>query len=350
MKARGKRRLDPLRPGDPRTVGGYPLVGRVGSGAMGTVYAAERRQGEGYVAVKVIHPDHAAIPAARERFAHEARLLARVNSPCVARFVRADVEADPPWMVTEYVPGPTVRHHVERHGPLRGGMLRALAVGAAEALRGIHDAGIVHRDLKPGNVIMAPTGPKILDFGIAQPTTSEDATRWMRVRRLRRRLRTLRLPSSPALTEPDDSPGGTADRQGTPGWSSPEQYLGHPATSSSDIFLWGALVAFAAAAHDPFGHGHPRELARRVVHEEPDLDRLAPDLEALVLTAMAKDPNERPDATEVLRRTLALGEDTNAAGAAERRRAVHRALERDWTRVAVRMPRPPRERRWFGVA
>ncbi|MBB4929830.1 serine/threonine protein kinase [Lipingzhangella halophila] len=350
MKARGKRRLDALLPSDPRTVGGYPLVGRVGSGAMGTVYAATRRQGAGYVAVKVIHPDHAAKPDVRERFAHEARLLARVNSPCVARFVQADVEAELPWMVTEYVPGPTVRHHVERHGPLRDAMLRALAVGAAEALRGIHDAGIVHRDLKPSNVVMAPTGPKLLDFGIAHPTTVEDATRWMRVRRLRRRLRTLHLPSSPALTDTDDTPGAPADRMGTPGWSSPEQYRGHPATSSSDIFLWGALVAFAAAAHDPFGHGHPKELARRVLREEPDLDRLPPDLETLVLAAMAKDPADRPDATELLRRTLALGQAPNETSAGERRRAVQRALERDWTGVAVRLPQPPREHRWFRSA
>ncbi|WP_338022788.1 serine/threonine-protein kinase [Allosalinactinospora lopnorensis] len=237
MKARGKRRLARLLPDDPRSVGGYSLVGRIGTGGMGTVYAAASSTGSGYLAIKMIHPGHAADPRFRSRFAHEARLLARVNSPCVARFIRADVEAEIPWLVTEYVPGPTVRRHVERHGPLRGGMLSALAVGAAEALHGIHDAGIVHRDLKPSNVIMAPTGPKILDFGIAHQATAEDATRWIRVRRLRRRLRAMRIPSSPALAEPDGESDAPRDRLGTPGGSARNSIAATPSpaapTSSS---------------------------------------------------------------------------------------------------------------------
>jgi serine/threonine protein kinase len=311
---------------------------------MGTVYAGVADGVDGYLAVKVVHAEHAGDPAFRRRFAHEARLLARVNSGCVARFVRADVEAEVPWLVTEYVPGPTVRHHVERHGPLRGGMLNGLAVGAAEALRAIHTAGVVHRDLKPSNVVISPVGPKVLDFGIARPTGGDDPTRWMRVRRFRRRLRTLRISADPAPAG-DGTAHGPADGVGTPGWISPEQYRREPVTDRSDVFLWGCLVAFAAAAHDPFGHGHPRELARRVLAEEPDLDRLSPALEAQVHAAMAKSPGDRPDSTELLDRALAVAGrgPEPGGGRVDRGAAVRALLAEEWTQVAVRLPRPARE-------
>ncbi|GAA1772788.1 serine/threonine-protein kinase [Streptomonospora arabica] len=344
MKARGTRRLGRLLPEDPAEVGGYELVGRVGAGGMGTVYAATAPGIRGYLAVKVIAGEHAATAGFRRQFAHEARLLARVNSPCVARFVQADVEADPPWLATEYVPGPTVRHHVERHGPLGPGMLVGLAAGAAEALRAVHSVGIVHRDLKPSNVVIAPPGPKILDFGIARPTAPEDPTRWIRLRRFRDGLRRLGVRAPDGLPQPDERPAeGPRDRLGTPGWISPEQYRGEPATDRSDVFLWGCLVAFAAAAHNPFGHGHPKELARRVLREEPDLDRLPAGLERLVLSALAKDPAARPDSTVLLREVLAAsGAEPPPTGAAIPA-AVREMLRTHWNEVDVRLPRPPRE-------
>ncbi|GAB3462421.1 hypothetical protein GCM10027570_48800 [Streptomonospora sediminis] len=347
MKARGIRRLGRLLPGDPAEVGGYELVGRIGSGGMGTVYAGTAPGIRGYLAVKVVNSTNGAATAEfRRQFAYEARLLARVNSPCVARFVQADVEAEPPWLATEYVPGPTVRRHVERHGPLRGGMLTGLAAGAAEALKAVHSVGVVHRDLKPSNVVIAPSGPKILDFGIARPTAPEDATRWMRVRRFRRGLQRLGAAPPGGLPGTEAPGAGPRDRVGTPGWISPEQYRGEPATDRSDVFLWGCLVAFAAAAHDPFGHGHPKELARRVLREAPDLDRLPADLEQLVLAAMAKQPAERPDSTELLGAALAIaGEPAPTTAAATT--ALRNLLSSQWTDVAVRLPSAPRERPRF---
>ncbi|MEU0242548.1 serine/threonine-protein kinase [Nocardiopsis sp. NPDC006198] len=357
MKARGARRLDPLEPGDPREIGGHRVRGRIGSGGMGTVYAADSPGVQGYLAVKVVHPGQAADRRFRERFALEARLLSRVNSPSVARFVRADVEADLPWMITEYVPGPTLRYHVERFGRLRRGMLLGLAVGTAEALRAVHAAGVVHRDLKPSNVVLSPTGPKILDFGIAHPVEDPDPTKWIRLRRMRRAYRDLGLPSPDTLA--DERVASTVDRLGTPGWISPEQYQRRPTTQKADVFLWGAVTAFASVAHDPFGRADVKEMARRVMFEEPDLQHLPPGLERLVLAAMSKDPDERPDSAELLREALALespeggvrppdgGEASPGTGAA----AVRRLLERRWTEVAVRPPQPPREGpRLFGRA
>ena len=348
MKARGPRRLDPLLPGDPAEVGGYRLVGRVGSGGMGTVYAATGDGIRGYLAVKVVHGRHAGDEAFRRRFAAEARLLARVNSPCVARFAGADVQAERPWLATEFVPGPTLRRHVERHGRLRRGMLYALAVGCADALRAVHAVDVVHRDLNPGNVVLSPAGPKLLDFGIAHRETREDATRWLRLRRYRRAVRDLRLPD-PA-PEGEERLSGPRDRLGTPGWISPEQYRGGEVTAASDVFLWGALVAYAASARDPFGVAPPAELARRAVREAPDVDRLPPALEGPVAAAMAKDPGDRPSVPDLLDALLAADGAAPPAGPAGRAAAVREVLRRDWTEVAVRPPKPPRQSRFRPAA
>ncbi|MBE2999346.1 serine/threonine protein kinase [Nocardiopsis sp. HNM0947] len=347
MRARGARRLSRLEPEDPEEVGGHAVRGRIGSGGMGVVYAADSPGGQEYLAVKVVHAEHAADPRFRERFAHEARLLSKVNSASVARFVHADVESEQPWMVTEYVPGPPLRRHVERFGRMRGGMLLGLAVGTAEALRDVHAAGVVHRDLKPGNVVLSAAGPKILDFGIAHAVEEPDPTKWLRLRRMRRAYRERGLPSPESLA--DERTADHRDRRGTPGWISPEQYRDEPTTEASDVFLWGALVAFAAAAHDPFGRAPVREMARRVVHEEPDLEYLPPGLERLVRAAMAKDPAARPDSVELLRAALASegpqgGVRTPQDGIADGLgpAAVRGVMERHWTRADVRVPRPPR--------
>ncbi|WP_306369938.1 serine/threonine-protein kinase [Nocardiopsis sp. CC223A] len=331
MKARGIRRLHPLEPGDPEEVGGHRIVGRVGSGGMGTVYAAASPGAGGYMAVKVIHAEQASDHRFRDRFALEARLLARVNSPSVARFVRADVQADLPWMITEYVPGPTLRHHVERFGRLKKGMLLGVAAGTAEALRAIHAAGVVHRDLKPSNVVLSAKGPKLVDFGIAHPVEDPDPTKWIRLRRMRRAYRDLKLPSPETL--PDERVAAWVDKLGTPGWISPEQYSRQPTTQRSDVFLWGATVAFTALGHDPFGRADTKEMARRVLFEEPDLEYLPQGLRKLVEAAVAKDPEDRPDAGELLRGVLDLD------GAA----TVRELLGRSWTEVAVRPPEPPRQ-------
>ncbi len=331
-------------------MGPYRLIGRIGSGGMGTVYAGVADGIDGYLAVKVIHGEHAANPEFRRKFAREARLMVRVDSLCVPRFIHADVEAERPWLVTEFVAGPTLRHHVERFAPLRGGMLLGLAAGTVEALRAIHFAGIVHRDLKPSNVILSTTGPKVLDFGIAQ--AEEDPTLYLRLRRMHQQARARGVTPPPRPMRPGRSPAAALRRSlaGTPGWISPEQYRGQPVTERSDVFLWGALVAFAAARHDPFGHGSPQELAHRVVHEEPDLDGLPPGLERLVLAAMAKNPADRPTPGELLREVLSLAGPVSAPGAGERQR-VRELLEREWTGVSVRLPKPPRRplREWLGA-
>ncbi|MEU3310220.1 serine/threonine-protein kinase [Nocardiopsis sp. NPDC055551] len=258
----------PLVPDDPAHLGPFRLLGRLGSGGMGVVYAAldgrDRR-----AAVKCVHRSHAADQEFRARFAREVRLVRRVRAPGLPAFLGADTGADLPWLATEYVPGPTLDEYVRGYGPLRGEALTSFAAGVAEALAAIHAAGVVHRDLKPGNVILSPDGSKVLDFGIARAVEETALTR-------------------------------TGGLVGTPGWISPEQYRGADATDRSDVFAWAGLVAYAAIGHGPFGTAASDVLVSRVLSEAPNLEGVPAGLRGPVERALAKDPARRPDANGLL--------------------------------------------------
>ncbi|MBE2999283.1 serine/threonine protein kinase [Nocardiopsis sp. HNM0947] len=260
--------LKPLGEGDPEGLGPYRVLGRIGAGGMGAVYAGLGEDGT-CAAVKVVHPQFAADDEFRSRFAREVDLVSRVRASCTPAFLGTDLGSETPWLATDYVPGLTLRAHVSRNGPLTGGMLTAFATGMAEALVAIHGTGVVHRDLKPGNVILSPDGPKVLDFGIARAT---DGT---------------------ALT----STGGLL---GTPGWMAPELYEGDGATPASDMFAWAAMVAYAATGREPFGRGPIEAVSHRTQTEEPDLTGVSGDVEQLVRYGLSKDPARRPTAEQAL--------------------------------------------------
>ncbi|WP_079195635.1 serine/threonine protein kinase [Streptomyces acidiscabies] len=257
-------RIQPVHPEDPSRIGPYRVVGRLGVGGMGTVYAALSGDGE-RVAVKVIHAVQAGDPEFRARFRREVRLSARVRGPFLLPLLAADPDADAPWLATEYAPGPTLAQHLAGHGPLTGGTLYAFATGTAQALAAIHAAGVVHRDVTPRNVLLSPAGPRMLDFGIAHAADGTSVTR-------------------------------TGVLTGTPGWISPEHYRSGVSTAEGDLFAWGALVAHAATGRLPFGGGAPEAVAYRVMSGAPDLDGLPEELKEVVERALAKEPSERPDA------------------------------------------------------
>ncbi|WP_067603566.1 serine/threonine protein kinase [Nocardiopsis listeri] len=261
--------VSPLVPDDPTHLGPFRVLGRLGSGGMGVVYAAldgrDRR-----VAVKCVHRTLASDADFRDRFAREVNLVRRVRAACVPAFHSADAESEVPWLATEYVPGPTLREYVRIHGPLRGDALTAFALGVAEALAAVHAAGVVHRDLKPGNVILAPDGPKVLDFGIARAIDGTALTR-------------------------------TGGLVGTPGWISPEQYRGAPASGHSDIFSWAGLVAYAATGQGPFGSGPSDVVVSRILSGPPSLTGVPAHLRHVLERALSKEPEQRPTATELQR-------------------------------------------------
>ncbi|WP_143673314.1 serine/threonine-protein kinase, partial [Streptomyces griseiscabiei] len=156
-----------LHSDDPRSVGGYKVVDRLGNGGMGVVYRARARSGR-EVAVKVVHAQYAQDPVFRARFRQEIEAVRKVSGAFTAPVVDADPEAVRPWMATQYVPGRSLAQLIRDRGPLRAGALRPLALGLVEALREIHRAGVVHRDLKPANVLIADDGPRVIDFGISR--------------------------------------------------------------------------------------------------------------------------------------------------------------------------------------
>ena len=275
--------MEALRTGDPRSVGGYRLLGRLGAGGMGEVFLGASPGGR-KVAVKLIHPVHARDTQFRERFAREIEAAQRVGGFHTALVVDADAHADPPWMVTAYIEGPSLQEAVGQDGPLPPGRVRALGAGLAEGLAAIHVRGLVHRDLKPGNVIMAADGPRIIDFGIAR---SVDA--------------------STAITT-------TGAVVGTLAYMSPEQIRGEVAGSASDVFSLGSVLGFAATGRPPFGSDSAVSIMFRVVNQSPDLAGVADaELRELIAGCLAKSARDRPPVRVIL---AALGGEVPVPAAA----------------------------------
>ena len=260
--------MEALQPGDPRLVGSYRLLKRLGSGGMGRVFLG-RSPGGRLVAVKVIHPELVADPDFRARFAHEVTAARRVSGMYTAPLVDADPDAPEPWLVTSYVDGPSLADAVAHEGPMRATAVLALALGLAEGLAAIHAADVVHRDLKPSNVLLAADGPRIIDFGIAR---ASDAT---------------------VMTQ-----AGLV--VGSPGFMSPEQANGNAVGPASDVFSLGTVLAYAGTGIGPFGSGNPDVLLYRVVHGSPALDNMPPPLRPVVEQCMSKNPQQRPTSRELL--------------------------------------------------
>ncbi|MFF0508209.1 serine/threonine-protein kinase [Streptomyces fimicarius] len=253
--------------GLPDRIGGYAVERELGAGGMGTVYLARSRGGRA-VAVKVARPELAGDPHFRERFRAEVAAARSVGGFHTAPVVDADPEAAAPWLATAYVPGPTLAALVEAEGPMDETRLRQLGAALAEALAAIHGCGLVHRDLKPGNIIMAPDGPRVLDFGIA------------------RALESTRLTAT-----------GTAF--GTPGFLAPEQAQGQDISGAADVFALGAVLV-AAAGGSAFGAGTPMGMMYRSVHEPPDLAAVPEGLRPVLAACLAKEPEQRPTPTGLL--------------------------------------------------
>lgn len=260
--------ITPLEPADPREVAGLTLLGRLGSGGMGMVYLGADPASGGRVAVKTIHPHLAGDPSHRRRFRDEAQLASRVASFCTARVLAHGEEDGRPYLVTEYVGGVSLHSRLVADGPLPAADLHGVAVGVASALAAIHAAGLVHRDLKPANVMLTLSGCRVIDFGIAR---SQD-------------------PAGPAAA-------ASGKVLGTPGWIAPEVLIGGPATPAADVFAWGCLIAHAGTGRMPIG-GDPATL--RTGADEPDLSGLPEPLVPAVRSALAKNPAERPTASDLL--------------------------------------------------
>lgn len=290
-----------LRPGDPQALGSYRLVGLIGRGGQGIVYLGESVAGTP-VAIKVPHARFAGDEDAVQRFVGQVTATQRVPPFCTARVLDVGVEAGVPYVVSAYVPGESLRELVGRDGPRDGDTLVRLAIGTATALSAIHLAGIVHGDVKPSNVILGPDGPRVIDIGIAAA------------------LGTVVTQTSPVV--------------GTPAYLAPEQITGQPVGPPTDIFSWAATLVFAATGSPAFGTDSIPAIMHRILHEQPDLSMFAAPLCDVVTAALAKQPNQRPSAADVV--PLLSGRD----GAATRKVAaptvvLPRTVSRRWVIGAI---------------
>ncbi|GAB7107876.1 serine/threonine-protein kinase [Streptomyces phaeofaciens JCM 4814] len=309
----------PLHKDDPKALGGYRIVDRLGSGGMGVVYLGRSRSGR-EVAVKVVHAQYAEDKVFRARFRQEIDAVRKVSGAFTAPVVDADPEAARPWMATQYVPGPALSARIRGAGPLKGAELRLLALGLVEALRDIHRAGVVHRDLKPANVLMAEDGPRVIDFGISRAAENQ------------------------TLTE-------TGHAIGTPPFMSPEQFADARSVGpASDVFSLGALLVFAATGRGPFDADSPYLTAYRVMHEEPSVDAVAEPLRAVLTRCLAKEAGDRPGLEELGREFAeALPEPAAGDDATVTLRLPPARTTREEPTQAAAAPRPPRRsrlRRW----
>ncbi|WP_312888068.1 protein kinase domain-containing protein [Nonomuraea rhodomycinica] len=265
----------PLRTGDPRRLGTYELTGRLGEGGQGVVFLGSR--GEETYAVKLLHG-----PVGDERaaFLREVELAKHVARFCTAQVIEAGFDEGRPYIVSEYVDGPSLQRHVVLTGPRGGAALERLAVSTATALAAIHRAGIVHRDFKPQNVLLGVDGPRVIDFGLARAL---DAAATVSGRGV-----------------------------GTPAYMAPEQITASAVTGAADVFSWGATMCFAANAVAPFGQDSVAPVLHRILTAPPELGRLDGRLREIVAACLDKDARNRPSSRELLLELLGDAEGVPA--------------------------------------
>jgi eukaryotic-like serine/threonine-protein kinase len=312
----------PLRAHDPREVGSYQLLRRLGAGGMGTVYLGRARNGR-LVAVKVIQATLADDQDFRARFRSEVNRARQVPPFCTAEVLDADVDSDPPYLVVEYVDGPNLTEVVRENGPLSAGALQSVALGVATALAAIHSAGVIHRDLKPQNVLFALGNPKVIDFGIARAfEATSQHTR-------------------------------TGEMVGTVAYMAPERLdaQGREVSYPADIFSWAVVVAYAATGHTPFDAGSPTGTAVRILTQPPDLSGIPPALQEIVARALSKQPDERPTARDLVDLLVDGGQTPPPGdGAGQRARSAANAPTLPRRPDVPARPRRRGARRWILTA
>jgi serine/threonine protein kinase len=260
----------PLETGDPRTLGRFELLARLGEGGQGIVYLGRGPgPGEEQVAVKVLRST--ADASVLERLARELDAIHHVQPFVTASVIEASTDGERRYIVSEFIDGPSLQERVDTRGPLPEGELQRLAVGTATALTAIHGAGVVHRDFKPANVLLGPDGPRVVDFGIARLI---------------------------------DAATMTSGVIGTPSYISPEQLSGARPTSAVDIFAWAVTMVYAATGRPAFGGDSVMAVMHRILTEQPDISGVPASLLPVIRDCLNKDPQARPSARDLLLRLI----------------------------------------------
>jgi len=264
----------PLRDNDPREVGGYRLLGRLGEGGQGVVFLALSSTGT-RAAVKLLPPT--TDPQVRSRFLKEVAAAQQVAGFCTAPVLDAGIFERRPFIVSEYVSGPSLVEVIQQHGPRSGAVLERIAVATLTALGAVHAVGMVHRDFKPGNVLLGPDGPVVIDFGLA---------------------------AVPGMTTTGLS-GHVA--VGTPAFMAPEQLSGARVTAAADMWAWAVTIAFAGTGELPFRGESLTATAYAILHAEPTVGPLSEPLGAIIHRCLSKNPAFRPSARGALSQLVEAG-------------------------------------------
>lgn len=274
--------LPPSAPGgslpveEPRCIGGYKLLRRLGSGGMGTVYEAEDPGSGQRVALKLISGTYAHNPEVVQRFRQEGKLASKLTHPRCVFILAADEDQGRPYIVMELMPGQSLGDFVREKGPLpvQEAMLKILDV--IEGLQEVHKLGLVHRDVKPSNCFLEANGRvKVADFGLAKSLARDSLG-----------------DSSAHLTK-------TGTFLGTPLYAAPEQVKGDKIDQQADVYAVAATLYFLLTGKAPFeGAGDPMAVLAQIVSEDPkpasDLcPGLPPELDAVLLRALERDKRRR---------------------------------------------------------
>lgn len=269
----------------------------LGRGGMGTVYRATHLTLDRVVAVKVINPEFAMNTDVMQRFAREARLMAKLRHPRAAMIYDSGTLPDGRlFIVMEYVEGTTLADILKRDGKLPYKKAVDIAVSVCDVLSEAHSLGIIHRDLKPANIMLNNQGVFVLDFGIAKLLNTDNAE-------------SMRL-----------SMTGNGLLVGTPFYMSPEQCLGNPVEARSDLYSLGALLYEMLTGRPPFNDEVlSAVIIKHAMVEAPRIEEFAPDippaLAAVVNRLLSKKPEDRPEnaaATKTLLEAGVAGETSPA--------------------------------------
>jgi serine/threonine protein kinase len=270
--------MNDVQPADPSTIGEYRVLNRLGSGSQGVVYLAATPSGE-RVAIKQLLRSGPEDEQARQQFAKEVAAARRVAAFCTAQLLDVQLEGPMPYLVSEYIEGPSLHQKISHDGPMAGPTLQRMAVGTVTALAAIHQAGVVHRDFKPANVMLSSEGPRVIDFGIARDLSAETTI--------------------------------TSRIFGTPAFMSPEQLRNEPVGPAADMFAWASVVAYAATGRAPFEADQMMAVAYRITHGEPTLAEVPAALLGVLERCLEKDSSRRPTAQQALALLLDLPDPEN---------------------------------------